>query len=96
MYRAFVKTLNGHGILFAIANDVKICAPPSVLAEIADMLPVFAMSEAELTTQTSNSRVYVQPSTRAGWIAYLDANPRGEKGNILSLHNIPDGRLPNT
>jgi len=34
LYMAFMKILSGRGILLAIADDVKICAPPSVLAEI--------------------------------------------------------------
>ncbi len=39
--------------------------------------------------------MYVQPyARRAGWVAFLEANPRCEDPNILSLHNIPDGRLP--
>jgi hypothetical protein len=50
------------------------------------------MSETGLTAQATKNRVYVQPSARAAWIAYLDANPRNEDTNILSLHNIPDGR----
>ncbi len=66
-YRVFMKLLNGRGILLAIADDVKICCPPSVLAEIVDKLPALAMSEAVLTTQASNIRVYVHPSARAGW-----------------------------
>ncbi len=28
------------------------------------------------------------------WIAYLDANPRNGDINTLFLHDIPDGRLP--
>jgi len=27
------------------------------------------------------------------WIAYLDANPRSEATNTVSLHDIKDGRL---
>jgi hypothetical protein len=94
LYRAFMKVLNGRGIILAIADDVKICAPPSVLADIVDRLPALAMSEAGLTTQASKILVHVQPSARAGWIAYLDANPRSEDRNILSIHDIPVGRLP--
>ena len=89
-----MKILDGRGILLAIADDVKICAPPSVIAEIVDRLPALAMSEAGLTTQASKNRIYVQPSARAAWTAYLDANPRREDVNTLSLHDIPDGRLP--
>jgi hypothetical protein len=43
LYRAFLKTIHGRGILLAIADDVKICAPPLVLAEINDKLPALAM-----------------------------------------------------
>ena len=65
LYRAFMKILNGRGILLDIAYDVKICAPPYVLAEIVGKLPALAMSEAGLTTRTSKNRIYVQPSARA-------------------------------
>ncbi len=68
--------------------------PPAVLAEIVGMLHALAMSEAGLTTHASKNRIYVQPSARAAWVAYLDANPRSEDTNILSLHDILDGRLP--
>jgi hypothetical protein len=47
---AFMKILNGQGVLLAIADDVQICAPPYVLAEIAEKLSALAMSEARLTT----------------------------------------------
>jgi hypothetical protein len=69
-----MKILNGRGILLAIADVVKICSPPSVLAEIVNKLPALAMSEVGLTTQASKNRVYIQPSARAGWIAFLEAN----------------------
>ena len=46
LYRSFMKIINGRRILLAIADDVKICAPPSVLVEIVDKLPALAMSEA--------------------------------------------------
>ena len=60
LYRAFIKILDGRGILPAIiADDVKIGSPPSVLAEIVVKLPALAMSEARLTTQASKNRVYV-------------------------------------
>ena len=94
LYKAFMKILNGRGILLAIADDVKICAPPSVLAEIVGKLPALAMSEAGLTTQASKNKIYVQPYARATWCAYLEANPRCEDASVLSLHDIPDGRLP--
>jgi hypothetical protein len=45
-----MKILDGSGILLIIADDVKICASPEVLAEIVAELPELAMSEAGLTT----------------------------------------------
>jgi hypothetical protein len=71
-----MKILNGRGILLAIADDVKICVPPSVLTEIVGKLPALAMFEAGLTTKATKLRVYVMPSARAAWITYLDANTR--------------------
>ncbi len=50
LYRAFMKILNCRGILLAIADDVKTCAPPFVLAKIVDRLPALAMYEAGLIT----------------------------------------------
>ncbi len=58
-----MKILNGRGVLLAVADDVKISAPPSVLAEIVEMLPALAMFETCLTTQASKNNVYVHPST---------------------------------
>ena len=54
-----MNILNGHGILLAIADDVKICCPPSVLADIVNKLPALAMSEAGLTTQASKNKIYI-------------------------------------
>jgi hypothetical protein len=54
-----MKILNGRGVLLVIADDVKICSPLFVLAEIVGKLPELAMSEAGLTTQASKNRVYV-------------------------------------
>ncbi len=65
-----------------------------MIAEIGNKLFALAMLEAGLTTQTSKIRVYVQPSARVAWVASLEANPRYENEDILSLHVIPDGRLP--
>ena len=94
LYKAFIKILYGRGILLAIADDVKICSPFSILAEIVGKLPALAMSEAGLTTQASKNIFYVRPSARATWMAYLDSNPRFVDTNVLSLYDIPDGRLP--
>ena len=89
-----MKILDGRGVLLAIAIDVKICASSSDLAKIVAKLPALAMSEVGLTTQAIKNRVFVQPSARDEWVAFLDANPRSENESTLSLHDIPDGRLP--
>ncbi len=62
---AFTKILNGRGVLLAIADDVKICAPPSILADIVGKLSALALSKAGLTTQVAKNRVYVKPFARA-------------------------------
>jgi hypothetical protein len=52
------------------------------------------MSEAFLRTQASKNMVYVPPIAWDAWVAYLEANPRGEDTNCLYLHDISGGRLP--
>jgi len=52
------------------------------------------MSEAGLTTQATQNKVYVQPSAREAWKSYLAKNPRSSDTFALSLHDIPNGRLP--
>ena len=93
LYRAFMKIIGDRGVLFSIADDVKIAGPPSVLAEIVAQLPFLSMSEAGLKTQASKNRVYVSPSARETWTSYLEDNPRSSHPTILCLHDIPDGRL---
>jgi hypothetical protein len=34
LYRAFVKILDGKGVLFELADEVNIACPPEVLGEI--------------------------------------------------------------
>ena len=93
LYKCFIKILNDRGALFAIADDVKIAGPRDVLAEIIAQVPALSMSEAGLKTQAIKNRVYVPPSARTGWIAYLEANPRLADPFVLCLHDILDGRL---
>jgi len=94
LYRAFTKILNGRGILLGLADDCNILAPPEVLDEVVRQLPALAMSEAGLTSQATKNRIYVQPSARATWIAYLEECPRNSDPSAFSIHDIPDGRLP--
>jgi len=90
IYRKQLATLDGRGVLFAIVDDVKIAAPPHVIAEIVDSFSDMAWNEAGLTTQAVKNRIYVQPSAREGWINFLDATPR-DPSAPLQLHDIPDG-----
>ena len=87
LYRAVIGKLDGRGILLAIADDVKILAPTSVMEEIMEAFPAMAWEECGLETQAVKNRVFVQPSARAEYIAHLTANKDS------ALHDIPDGRL---
>ena len=51
LYRAFMKKLDGRGVLFGLADDVNIACPLEVLGDIVIQLPALAMSEVKLTTQ---------------------------------------------
>jgi hypothetical protein len=51
--------LRDRGVLFAIADDVKITGPPIVRAEIVAKVPTLSMSEAGLKTKATKNRVYV-------------------------------------
>ncbi len=52
VYREQLQILNGRGVLFAVADDVKILGPPAVIKELAEGFPTIAWEEAGLTTQT--------------------------------------------
>jgi len=68
IYRKQLATLDGRGVLFVVADDVKIGAPPNVIGEIVDSFADIAWHEAGLTTQVVKNMIYVQPSAREGWI----------------------------
>ena len=91
IYRKQLATLDGRGVLFAIADDVKIAAPPSVIDEIVETFAYIVWHEAGLTTQPIKNRIYVQPSVRVGWVQFLDTVPMNATAS-LPIHNIPDGR----
>ena len=85
-----MATLNGREVLFAIADDVKIAAPPNVIEEIVDSFANVAWHEAGLTTQVVKSMIYVRPTAREGWIRFLEETPRNPLA-ALPIHDIPDG-----
>jgi hypothetical protein len=65
VYKKQLQALNGRGVLFAVANDVKILGPPTMIKELAERFPQLAWEEAGLTTQTVKNRIFFQPSTHA-------------------------------
>jgi len=52
-----LRVLDGRGVLFAVADDVKILGPPEVIKEMAESFPTLAWEEAGLTTQTAKNRI---------------------------------------
>jgi hypothetical protein len=82
--------LNGRGVLFAVADEVKIVGPPEIIQEMAEGFPTVAWEEAGLTTQTAKNRIFVHASDRANWCRFLHATPRNALTE-LPVHDIPDG-----
>jgi hypothetical protein len=39
VYRKQIDTLAGKGVLFVVADEAKILAPPTIIAEVADGFP---------------------------------------------------------
>ncbi len=91
VYRKHLRTLDGRGVLFAVADDVKLLGPPEVIAEITEGFPTLAWEEAGLTPQTVKNRIYVQPSAQPNWCRFLVDAPRAAQSE-LPVHDIPDGR----
>jgi hypothetical protein len=65
IYRKQLRILDGMGVLFTVADNVKILGPPEVIKEMAEGFPTMAWEEARLTTQTVKNRIYVQSSAQA-------------------------------
>ena len=65
IYRKQLLVMGGRGVLFVVADDVKILRPPEVIKEMAEGFPTLAWEEACLTTHTFKSRIYVQSSAQA-------------------------------
>ena len=57
IYRRQLAKLNGRGVLFGIADDVKIAAPQNVIGEIVDSFADVAKHEAGLTTQVAKIKI---------------------------------------
>ncbi len=65
VYKKQLRILNGKGVLFAVAYDVRILGPSEVIKEMAEGFPTLAWEEAGMTTQTVKKRIYVQSSAQA-------------------------------
>jgi hypothetical protein len=65
VYRKYLRILDGRGVMFAVADDVKLLGPPEVIAEVAKGFPALAWEEAGLTTHTVKNQINVQPSAHA-------------------------------
>jgi hypothetical protein len=85
-----LRILDGRGVLFAVADDVKLLGPPEVIAEMAEGFPAMAWEEAGLATRKVKNRIYVQSSVQANWCRFMDLTPRNAHSE-LPEHDIPDG-----
>jgi hypothetical protein len=66
VYIRLLTFLDGRGVLFAIADDVKISITPELTSEVVEVFADIAWHDARLTTQTVKNRIFVQFSARQG------------------------------
>jgi len=76
VYKKQIVSLAGRGFFFAVADAVKILAPPAVIAELAEGFPALAWNEVRLKTQAVKNMLFLQPSDQSGWNHYLSSTPR--------------------
>ena len=50
VYKKQLATMDGRGVLFAVADDLRVLGPPEVIGEIVEAFPKVAWEEAGLTT----------------------------------------------
>ena len=90
VYTRQLRILDERGVLFAVADDVKIMGPTEVIKDMAEGFPTLSWEEACMATQTVKNRIYVQSSAQASWSRFLDLTPRNNLTE-LPVHDIPDG-----
>jgi hypothetical protein len=66
VYKKQLRIQDGRGVLFAVADDVKLVGPQKITANMAEVFPTLAWEEADLTTKMVKSRIYVKSS----WISH--------------------------
>jgi hypothetical protein len=76
VYIKQLATLDGRGVLFVVADDLRVLGSPEVIGEIVEAFPKVAWEEAGLTTQTAKNWICVQPSARNGWLRFLESTAR--------------------
>ena len=89
IYRKQLHVLDGRGVLFAVADDVKIPGPSELIKEMAKGFPTMTWEEADLTTQTVKNRIFLQSSAQANWSHFIAMTPRNALTE-LSVNDIPD------
>jgi len=60
LHKKQLRILEGRGVLFAVADNVKILSPLEVMKKIIESFPTLAWKEASLTTQTVENRIFGQ------------------------------------
>jgi hypothetical protein len=59
VYTRLLAVLDGRGVLFAIADDVKISTTPEVTGEIVEVFADIVWHEVRLTTPTVKNGIFV-------------------------------------
>ena len=90
VYKKQLHVLDGRGVLFAVADDVKTLGPPEVIKEMAEGFSTLAWEEAGLTTQTVKNRIFVESFAQARWSHFVAVTPRNTLTE-LPVYDIPDG-----
>jgi len=85
--RKQLRVLDRRGVLFVVADDVKILGPPEGIKEMAEGFPTLAWEEAGLTTQRDKNRIFVQHSAQANWKHFIAVTPRNSLTE-LPVHDI--------
>jgi hypothetical protein len=64
VYRKQLRILDGRGVLFGVADDVRILGPPEVITEMAKGFPTLTWEEAGLTIQKTKNESLCSPTPK--------------------------------